>query len=171
MIHLEFDFVATFCNSWPRIEIIANKKTIWQGSIEESQCINLFIPESQVNIEISGIGKCHGENQIWDTELDSQGKIVKDKTLTLSSVKINQIDMSQLWIDRLPNIHFGTWYDNKSTEFSIESPILDWIIKTKFFAVDSQDNKKMIYNDYAKKWNYSNLQQKIHDLKQRLTHA
>ena len=171
MIHLELEFTATYCNSWPQVEIYGNKVLIWQGNINQQQHIEFFFSNPSVEVEIKGIGKSRGENQTWDTLLDDTGKIVQDKTLTLSRVKINSVDMTQNWIDRLPNIHYGTWYDNFDTNFCIETPVLDWIIRSKFFEANQDKSKKFIFNNYNKKWDYSMLQQKINDLRERLKHA
>lgn len=171
MIDINLELTATFCNSWPTAKITADNQTIWQGTVEQVKHISFHIPKDSTTIVISGINKSSGENNSWDTVVDSQGRIIVDKTMTLSWIRINNIDMTQAWIDNLPNIRFGVWYDNYDTQFTVESPVLDWIIRTKFVDTNLGDSKKMIYNDYNKKWNYTTLQQKINTLRQRLNHA
>lgn len=165
MIHLELEFTATKCNSWPRIRISNNQTLIWQGIVEHTQCLDFFI-SSPATIKIQGIDKCQGENNVWDTQVDEHGKIVADKTLTLKSVRINTVEMGQDWIDRLPNIQFGVWYENISTEFSIGEPILDWIIQARFHQ--SQIDKSIMYNNFDRKWNYQPLRTRIAALKRKL---
>ena len=166
MIHLELEFTATHCNSWPCIKIIGNRTALWQGIVEQTQYLDLFLPQEPTKIEIIGIGKSQGENNVWDTRVDATGRIVEDKTLQLTTVKINTIDMTQAWIDRLPGLKYGVWYENTTTEFVIEEPVLNWIIKTKF--IDQPRDKSIMYNNFDAKWNYSVLKDRIANLKNQL---
>ena len=166
MIHLELEFTATHCNSWPSIQILGNQTIIWQGIVEQTQYLDFFLPQKSTHIEIVGLGKSQGENNVWDTKVDDNGRIVEDKTLALKTVKINTIDMKQAWIDRLPGIKYGVWYENTTTEFTIKEPVIDWIIQTKF--IDRPQDKSIMYNNFDTKWNYSVLQDRIASLKNKL---
>lgn len=169
MIHLELEFESTFCNSWPCIEILNNQTAIWQGYIERSQSLEFFFKDQTCCIEIKGIGKRQGEDNIWDTKVNSSNAIVADKTLTLRSVVINTVAMGQDWIDRLPELRYGVWYFNAQTKFTINTPVLNWIIQSKF--VDQQHSRQIVYNNFNQKWNYSVLQDRIAELRERLEHA
>lgn len=166
MIHLEFEFAATHCNSWPSITIFGNKNKLWQGIVENKQYLDFFIPEETTTITIEGIDKSKGENNIWDTKVDDSGRIIEDKTLTLASVKINNIDMTQSWIDRLSGIRYGVWYENSTVEFTMQTPWLDWVIKTKF--IDQPLDRSIIYNNFNSKWNYPALQDRIAVIRNKL---
>ena len=125
-------------------------------------------PSEHNVIELIGIDKQQGANNIWDTCVDDTGKITQDKTLVIQRVQLNGIDMGQQWIYRLqaPEFSYGVWYGNSTVSFEFTEPVMSWIIASKFADSDCADSIK--YNNYNSKFNYDILKQQIQSIRQQI---
>jgi hypothetical protein len=100
MITLDLKVLPTFCNDWPILEIHHNGELICKQKIKEQQDLKFFLhakKESNNKLEIGMSQKRFGKDNIWDTETVNE-KIIKDRTLTIVSCSLNQIDIKDLLI-------------------------------------------------------------------------
>lgn len=165
---LELELAATECNGWPAITIEFNGRVIYDNIIVNQKTLNFFLecqPSNQ--LIISGINKSQGEYGIWDTQVDQSGVLIKDKSLTIKSIKFNQISMGELWIKNLDFINLDQsrstnfsqgFFKNGSIPIDFKFPIIDWIIIEKFIRQDKLNDK----------FNYSALTDKMSKLQQLL---
>jgi hypothetical protein len=169
MTVLLLEFASTWCNSWPSLEILHNQRPIFSGIIKEKLLLDVALSPSAHNvIELTGIGKQQGANNVWDTRIDDTGRIIEDKTLAIQRVELNGIDMGQPWIHSLaaPDFSYGVWYGNSTVRFEFTEPVMNWIIASKFVNNTNTDSIK--YNNYNSKFNYEVLKQRIQHIRQQI---
>jgi hypothetical protein len=142
---LTLDLFGSICNEYPVLTIIHNDHIVFSGTIVENSVVEIDMLLEDTNlIRLYGIGKSNGEVNKWDTLLSSDGSILKDKYLKINNIRFDDISMGAQWINSLsfkpdhsPTYHqFYGWYENGSIEFSIDLPLLDWIIQEKFIKFE-----------------------------------
>ena len=169
MTVLLLEFTSTRCNSWPSLEILHNQRQIFSGTVKEKLRLEVALSPSAHNIiELTGIGKQQGTNNVWDTRVDDAGRIIEDKTLAIQRVELNGIDMGQRWIHSLvaADFSYGVWYGNSTVRFEFTEPVMNWIIASKF--ADSTNADTVKYNNYNSKFNYDVLKQRIQHIRQQI---
>ena len=81
MTVLLLEFTSTRCNSWPSLEILHNQRQIFSGTVKEKLRLEVALSPSAHNvIELTGIGKQQGTNNVWDTRVDDAGRIIERGT-------------------------------------------------------------------------------------------
>lgn len=163
------------CNEYPRLTILHNQQVVYSGLIIDSAEVevNVDLGTQEVNlITLQGIDKSQGVNGKWDTQLDKDGQIVADKWLTINNIWIDDISMGPEWIRSLTLVNgtgeqlflSKTWWDNGSIEFSIQMPLLDWIIQEKFIKVEQNVIVAHDARSGERKFDYAYIQEKIKDI-------
>ena len=170
----KLELVGTKCNEYPQLTILHNRQVIYSGLIIEHTILEFDITiDNHTVIMLQGIEKAQGENGKWDTQLDNDGHIVADKSLSINNIWFNNIGMGQEWIRSLTFINNinqekfsgAGWWNNGSISFSPQLPLLDWIIQEKF--IKFEHNQRELYSGIAK-FDYEYVQQKINLINQML---
>jgi hypothetical protein len=119
-------------------------------------------------ITLSGIGKKTGEDGNWDTVIDENNKIVQDKYLVVKDILIDKISMGSDWIKTLqvePVQHkqppFTGWWQNGSVSFTLDLPVLDWIIQQKFINAQLPTMSDTNARSGDDRFDYDYIQRKI----------
>lgn len=133
------------CNEYPQLTILHNQQVVYSELIVDSSEVEVDLSLQEFNlITLQGINKSNGENGKWDTQLDDDGNIIADKRLLINNIWIDNISMETEWIKSLmlstdtntQQFLDRTMWNNGSISFSIELPLLDWIINEKFIKVE-----------------------------------
>ena len=136
-MNFKFELYGSACNGYPLLTIAHNNKVVYSDVIVENQIVQLDLLPTQTNlISLSGIGKKNGENGLWDTVIDKNNQVVQDKYLVVKNILIDDIPMGHDWIKTLHHNEsvFLGWWQNDSVSFTVELPLLDWIIEQKFMT-------------------------------------
>jgi hypothetical protein len=158
------------CNEYPRLTVRHNQQVVYSGLIEESTDVELDIELQERNqITLEGIDKSQGDNGKWDTQLDQDGQIIADKWLSINNIWIDNIGMGPEWVKSLTLVSGTgtqqfldrTWWNNGSISFSIELPLLDWIIDEKFIKVEQNTVASHDARSGERKFDYVYIQEKI----------
>jgi hypothetical protein len=158
------------CNEYPQLTILHNQCVVYSGPVVDSTSVEVELSLQESNlITLQGINKSQGENGKWDTRLDDAGNIIADKWLSINNIWIDDISMGPEWIKSLMLInHTGThqfldrtWWNNGSISFSIQMPLLDWIIHEKFIKVEQNIIAPHDARSGEVKFDYSYIQEKI----------
>ena len=169
IVKFKLELVGSKCNEYPHLTILHNQQIIYSGLIIECVTLEFDLDMKENNvITLSGIDKSSGENGKWDTQLNDDGQIIADKSLAINNIWFDNISMGHEWIRSLTLVNDNhekfltrTWWNNGSISFSIQEPLLDWIIQEKF--INSEEN--IIAPHYAKsgerRFNYMYIQEKI----------
>lgn len=167
---LTLDLAGTKCNEYPHLTVLHNQKIVYSDFVVEQNVIELDLELAQDNLIIlQGIGKSHGENNKWDTVVDSTGRIIEDKNLLINNICFDGIAMNQPWIRSLPFCHTnnskslcnsGMW-DNGYIEFDIQLPLLNWIIQEKFIKFEQDQSKSAVARSGESKFDYNYIQEKL----------
>jgi len=99
MIILELEVTPTFCNEWPTLEVNHNKKLIFKEQVQTKENYTFYLDEDSTATNKLEIGMCDkkfGKKGVWDTVSNSNGEIIKDKTITIDSCKMNGVDVKDL---------------------------------------------------------------------------
>lgn len=83
------DLQGSFCNSWPELTIVQDDLAI-NRSIENSQQIQIELQNKPFSIGM--LNKSFGNNNVWDTNTDSNNNIVEDKSILINSLKIDDVE-------------------------------------------------------------------------------
>jgi len=95
-MNVEIDFLGSYCNDWPEIEILANDIVMWKDRIVESKTAKLVV-EGDVELTIRYTNKRDGKNsRICDTVTDHNGNIIEDQYARIKRVYVNGSDVSPL---------------------------------------------------------------------------
>ena len=100
MIKLNLKLDATDCNGWPNLIIEFNNKKIIEKIIEKESTLEVELDnvlESNNQLIIGMNNKSFGRKGVWDTKTENN-KIIKDKTLTITSCKLNDVETKDLLI-------------------------------------------------------------------------
>jgi hypothetical protein len=158
------------CNEYPRLTVLHNQQVIYSELIEESVEVDLDIELQKDNqITLQGIDKSQGDNGKWDTQIDTDKRIIADKWLSINNIWIDDISMGSEWIKSLTLVTntgtkqflTGTWWDNGSINFSIEFPLIDWIIYEKFIKLEQNTIVAHDARSGERKFDYAYIQEKI----------
>lgn len=85
-VHVKVSFTGYKCNAWPKIKVSFNNIELFDNEIQHTLVINRFLPASESNtLSIIHYGKNN------DTEVDQEGKIIKDRHCLLDGIWINGI--------------------------------------------------------------------------------
>jgi hypothetical protein len=164
---LSIGLTAAHCNRWPWLQITCDQSILYDNEIHGGQNLTLTIPfeNNLCNIKLIGIKKYH------DTKIDSDGKIIEDKSLRIDNISINDINMGDEFIRHLNfkdeqgnEISFlnQTFYLNGSISIDINQPIIDWIIEKKFIVLlPTYGNSTAKYETTFSKFEYKLLNEKI----------
>jgi len=97
MVILDLNVTPTFCNEWPVLKIMLNDIEVYKDKITQTQDLKFYLdPKLEVNtLEIGMCDKKFGKNDVWDTDT-ADGKILKDRTLTLNTCTLDQVDIMDL---------------------------------------------------------------------------
>jgi hypothetical protein len=172
MIDFGITAFGNFCNSAPNLRISAGPCVLWSGDISGHREIRCKIPTREL-ITISGIGKVNGEHGVYDTYVDEQGCIVNDKYLKILDVSIHGISMENQWLDNLDLISAAgmqkfksnTFWCNGQLTFSVDEPVLDWIIEKKYLQFTQNGNLVADARSGQDKFNYRPMIEQIQKIK------
>ena len=89
--------------------------------------------------------------------------------MSINNIWIDDISMGPEWIKSLRLVTStgtkqfldGTWWDNGSINFSIEFPLLDWIIYEKFIKLEQNIIVAHDARSGERKFDYVYIQEKI----------
>jgi hypothetical protein len=164
---LSIGLTAVHCNSWPWLQITCDQYILFNNEIQDHQTLTFIIQNNNkhCNIKLLGIKKYN------DTLVDPNSKIIKDKSLRIDKISINDIDMGDEFIRHLKFINEQeekfdflnqTFYSNGSITIDITHPIIDWIIEKKFIALlPLYGNSTAKYETTFSKFEYQSLNEKI----------
>jgi hypothetical protein len=79
-------FQPSFCNAWPKIAIEINQQIVFCEFIEQTKVLELeFDLDDHNEILIKYLNKRSGP-EVWDTEIDQNGNIIKDQHCILTDI-------------------------------------------------------------------------------------
>lgn len=171
------ELIGNKCNNeYPHLTITHNQKILYSDYVKEKTSLEFEIELHEHNIiTLQGIKKSRGENNKFDTIVDSSGTIIEDKHLLINNICFDNIAMSDQWIQHLPfctednetfTCDMGMW-NNGYIEFNIGLPLLDWIIQEKFIKFDQTQPSANEYSGGAR-FDYKYVQEKINLINQLL---
>lgn len=164
---LTINITGTEGHDWPHLTININDVIYYDDTVIGNKILSFDLADADVyNVSFAGINKLSGENNIWDTILDENGNILKDKSILINDISINSISMGDIWI-RSQSFNSGTFnykgfYENGELNFSIENPVLDWIITEKYIKNQIINNTEMY--DGSDKFDHKNILNKINHI-------
>jgi len=164
-----------WCNSWPILNISLNNLTIFKDEVKK-ECnidINLDSLSEKNNILHIGMeGKKMGEQNIYDTIVDDNGTIVKDKYISIHNICIDEVEISKLlttyYVENLNHPH--TIHDTHSIisyngyyEIQYSLPLYDSLIQSKFNNNIKREHKSY-FSDTSSVFEYSKQNKLIEEL-------
>jgi hypothetical protein len=158
------------CNEYPYLTILHNQQVLYSGSIINSTILEFDIELQETNlITFQGINKSQGENNKWDTQLNDSGQIIADKSLLINNIWFDNISMELEWIRSLTLVtktgkepfSANGWWDNGTINFSIQVPLLDWIIQEKFINVEQNVVAPHDARSGDQRFDYNYIREKI----------
>ena len=179
MIKLTLKLESTNCNGWPNLIIEFNNKKILEKIIEKKATVkvNLDHELKSNNQLIIGINnKSFGRKGIWDTKT-KDNKIIADKTLTITSCKLNDVETKNLLIknkfhiklvDKQPSYYptivpsQGIMNYNGYFFVSFSLPLYNDLTNQKFKR--QIDHDKSYFSNYTKVFHYDDEQKIISEM-------
>jgi len=97
-IKLQIDFLANKCHHWPYIKVQYNDILLTDRELDtKTSLIFTDLPiENSNTIKIIHHGKKRGENNIWDTKTDANGKIIADCNFQITDFRINDVAFNEM---------------------------------------------------------------------------
>ena len=179
MINLTLELESTNCNGWPNLIIEFNNKKILEKIIEKKATLkvnldNVLKSNNQLIIGINN--KSFGRKGIWDTKT-KDNKIIADKTLTITSCKLNDVETKDLLIknkfhiklvDKQPSYYptivpsQGIMNYNGYFFVSFSLPLYNDLTNQKFKR--QVDHDKSYFSNYTKVFHYDDEQKIISEI-------
>jgi hypothetical protein len=175
----QIELIPSFCNNWPELSIEINNTTLWQGFVDKPQSLSVeFDPEPLNNVYIRYLNKQMGP-ELWDTEVDGDGNILKDQYCKLTNFKIANSrcdfllrDLDYFYEDG--TIEKAPWgFMSRRGYFYIEFPknIYNWIIQNRMRYLGNHSEKSSsldYWNNYLGDPNDTVTQNLLKDIKKLL---
>lgn len=170
MNKFKLELVGTECNGYPYLSIFHNQQSVYSDVVKGTTIIELELTlQTHNTIILKGIEKSTGQNGVWDTRLDANNNIVRDKSLLINNIWFDNIAMNQQWIQTLPMqaehktpfpCNSGMW-ENGQIEFDVELPLLNWIIYEKFIKFENEKRKVLSDRSGETRFDYEYIEDKI----------
>jgi|TARA_Y100000310_G_C20352872_1_gene655233 hypothetical protein len=179
MIKLNLKLEATDCNGWPNLIIEFNNKKILEKIIEKESTLEVELDnvlKSNNQLIIGMNNKSFGRKGIWDTKTEDN-KIIKDKTLIITSCKLNDVETKDLLIknkfrvrlvDKQPSYYptiipsQGIMNYNGYFFINFSLPLYNNLTNQKFKR--QIDHDKSYFSNYTKVFHYDEEQKIISEL-------
>lgn len=178
MHHLELKVSATYCNRWPTLWVDLNGVTLTETVIDCPKTISVLLHSNleKNKLSIGMKGKQFGEQNIWDTQVDEQGKIINDLQLVFDDVKLEDVSILDLLIKHQyyaddthgqPIQNAPVLVDNKigfngSFTFEYTLPVLNSITNQKFKLPLNEDIS--YFSNYTALFHYEEDQRLINEI-------
>ena len=179
MIKLTLELESTNCNGWPNLIIEFNNKKILEKIIEKESTLeveldNVLKTNNQLIIGMNN--KSFGRKGIWDTKT-KDNKIIADKTLTVTSCKLDDVETKDLLIknkfhiklvDKQPSYYptivpsQGIMNYNGYFFISFSLPVYNDLTNQKFKK--QVDHEKSYFSNYTKVFHYDEEQKIISEI-------
>lgn len=169
-MNIEFDLTGQKCNEYPHLTIAHNGHVLFNDYVQEHVALSLQIVCEDVNIiTMSGIQKSQGQNNKWDTKVDSWGTVIEDKALLINSIKLDSFAMSTQWVRDLKiyqdngaivDCNQGMW-NNGCLRFQFTKPILNWIIEENIIKYETATCSSLENFSGQDRFHYDYICQKI----------
>ena len=179
MIKLTLKLESTNCNGWPNLIIEFNNKKMLEKIIEKESTLeveldNVLKANNQLIIGMNN--KSFGRKGIWDTKT-KDNKIIADKTLTIISCKLNDVETKDLLIknkfhiklvDKQPSYYptivpsQGIMNYNGYFFVSFSLPLYNDLTNQKFKR--EVDHDKSYFSNYTKVFHYDDEQKIISEM-------
>jgi len=179
MIKLTLKLESTNCNGWPNLIIEFNNKKILEKIIEKESTLEVELDDvlkSNNQLTVGMNNKSFGRKGIWDTKT-KDNKIIADKTLTITSCKLNDVETKDLLIknkfhiklvDKQPSYYptivpsQGIMNYNGYFFVSFSLPLYNDLTNQKFKK--QVDHDKSYFSNYTKVFHYDEEQKIISDI-------
>ena len=178
LITVDLTIVPSFCNQWPQLEIEANNQTVWKDYVTQESTISVdFIAQEQNAVKIKYLNKQNGPD-IWDTDLDKNGKIIADQHAVLTNVRINQARADWLIATTVWNYANGEQKQNYGfmdlrgyMQINFPLDVYTWIIQQRqATAPQSEQTSSLDYkNIYIPQHKNEMSRRLIEEIKQRIS--
>ena len=179
MIKLALKLKSTNCNGWPNLIIEFNKKKIIEKIIEKESTLevelnNVLKTNNQLIIGMNN--KSFGRKGVWDTKT-KDNKIIADKTLTVTSCKLDDVETKDLIIknkfhiklvDKQPSYYptivpsNGIMNYNGYFFVNFSLPLYNDLTNQKFKG--EVDHDKSYFSNYTKVFHYNDEQKIISEI-------
>ena len=179
MIKLTLKLESTSCNGWPNLIIEFNNKKILEKIIEKESTLeveldNVLKTNNQLIIGMNN--KSFGRKGVWDTKT-KDNKIIADKTLTVTSCKLDDVETKDLIIknkfhiklvDRQPSYYptivptQGIMNYNGYFFVNFSLPLYNNLTNQKFKK--QIDHDKSYFSNYTKVFHYNDEQKIISEI-------
>ena len=179
MINLTLELESTNCNGWPNLIIEFNNKKILEKIIEKKATLKIKLDnilESNNQLIIGINNKSFGRKGVWDTKT-KDNKIVEDKTLTIISCKLNDVETKDILIknnfhvklvDKQPSYYPTTIHAQGSINYNgyyfitFSLPLYNDLTNQKFKKEIAHD--KSYFSNYTKVFHYNDEQKIISEI-------
>ena len=179
MIKLTLKLESTNCNGWPNLIIEFNNKKILEKIIEKESTLEVELDDvlkSNNQLTVGMNNKSFGRKGIWDTKT-KDNKIIADKTLTITSCKLNDVETKDLLIknkfhiklvDKQPSYYptivpsQGIMNYNGYFFISFSLPVYNDLTNQKFKK--QVDHEKSYFSNYTKVFHYDDEQKIISEI-------
>ena len=170
-------------HQWPLLQIIINKKKLFEEFVQDSQIINLSFDSLDHNqIELHYTNKRFGP-KIWDTLIDDRGTILRDQYIKITGVGINKCNLNFLIrklalqkYDGSPHeLTHGFMGVNGVFKITYSEPFYDWVqnLREADIVTTSKDKQSGLpfINNYVYKYDDINIDVLLDQLQQLVDNA
>lgn len=165
-VNFKISLYGNYCNSWPEISLsIGEFYKVY--IVEQTVEIDLTLDLAQPTVLTCGlVNKSFGNNNVWDTTVDSNGNITNDKYIKINDFRLNDVSILNFlhkYVYQTNNesmyVYDNTLRFNGEWNIPLTVPVYNWIIMERKFLnykdPDSADisyfsNYKNVHNDYDK---------------------
>ena len=171
-MHLGMEVEGFYCNSWPKLTIKQNNKTLYEEFIVNSHIVDMQIENKSFTIGMED--KSFGTDNVWDTLVDNNGTITADKYHVIKNISLDDVNFEHNLhkLSYLSKEHgLTTSYDqiirfNGCWQIDTEGNPYNWIIDLTNKKVDAETRKVSYFSDYESHGNYADHKVVIDEIKE-----
>ena len=92
-MQLQMKLCGFYCNSWPRLTVKQDNKTIYEKVITNQHSLELDLENKPFSIGMKN--KRFGLDNVWDTHVDADGNIIADKYIKIKRISLDDVEFEK----------------------------------------------------------------------------
>tara|TARA_R110000803_G_scaffold197390_1_gene260912 strand:- start:1030 stop:1557 length:528 start_codon:yes stop_codon:yes gene_type:complete len=170
-MQLEIEIDGFDCNSWPKLTIRQNNKTVYEQFVINSHTVDMQLENKPFSIGMEN--KSFGDNDVWDTKTDADGNITADKYLVIKKISIDDVNFENN-LRKIPYqraehgptiIHDQTIRFNGYWQIDTKDNPYNWIIDLANKR-ESENRTVSYFSDYQSHSNYDDHHKVIAEIRE-----
>ena len=171
-MQLQMKLCGFYCNSWPRLTVKQDNKTIYEKVITDQHSLELDLENKPFSIGMKN--KRFGLDNVWDTHVDADGNIIADKYIKIKRISLDDVEFEKnlhklsyqskehgVILSHDKTIRFNGYW-----QFDVDNNPYDWIIDLNNRSDSNERTDVSYFSNYESHSNYDDHHKIIAEIRE-----